>query len=316
VEFQAVLLAGDRGAARAVRGRSKAFLEIGGKPMLVHVLEALLHTPEVCEVYVVGDARRLAGVLTEHGCLRLAALRSRPVHVVPQWNSLFENIWYTFLRTLPTGSPREVHTILVVPSDIPLVVPEEISDFVRAASALDADYVVGLTPEVALQPYRPREGQPGIETACFNVAEGRLRQNNLHLVRPLRMGNRHYIQDMYEHRYQREFGNMLRLGLRILRREWRNLWVLFFYVLMHLAAVLDRRGYRRAADRVRGRVRIETVERGVSALLRTRFRTVTTGLGGAALDIDNAADLEAADKMFARWKEMQARQARVAADAG
>ena len=46
---QAVLLAGDRGASRAVRGESKAYLEIAGKPMLVHVLEALLHTPEVHE---------------------------------------------------------------------------------------------------------------------------------------------------------------------------------------------------------------------------------------------------------------------------
>ena len=47
VSVQAVLLAGDRGASRVVRGRSKAFLEVAGKPMLVHVLEALLHTPEV-----------------------------------------------------------------------------------------------------------------------------------------------------------------------------------------------------------------------------------------------------------------------------
>ena len=33
-----------------------------------------------------------------------------------------------------------------------------------------------------------------------------------------------------------------------------------------------------------------------------------TELGGAALDIDNEADLVVAEKMMGRWREMQARQ--------
>ena len=75
MRVQAVLLAGDRGASRAVRGQSKTFVEVAGKPMVVHVIEALLHTPEVSEVYVVGDPVRLAKVVAEHGCLILAAAR-------------------------------------------------------------------------------------------------------------------------------------------------------------------------------------------------------------------------------------------------
>ena len=308
--IQAVLLAGDRGAARAVRGSSKAFLEVAGKPMVVHVAEALLHTPEVSEVFVVGNAIRLEKVLDEYGCLRLAASRSRPLHVVPQRNSLYENIWHTFLRTLPQGNVDEDHAILVVPADIPLVVPEELTSFIDQSLALDTDYALGLTPDTALAHYRPRDGEPGIEMACFNVCEGRYRQNNLHVVRPLRMGNRHYIQDMYENRYQKQLGSMLRLGWRIIRNEYRNLWVIFYYVLMHLTGVLDRRGFARLADRLRRRIPLATVERGIGALLRTRFATVVTGLGGAAVDIDNAADLEVADKMLGRWKAMQARFSR------
>ena len=150
--------------------------------------------------------------------------------------------------------------------------------------------------------------------ASFNLAQGRYRQNNLHLVRPLRMGNRHYIQDMYENRYQKELGNMVRLGWRILRKEFRNLWVLFYYLLMHVAGVLDRRGYPRAADRVRSWVSLDTVERGVGALLQTRFRSVVTGLGGAALDVDNDSDLEIVDKNLERWKAMQTRRARASAE--
>jgi hypothetical protein len=150
--------------------------------------------------------------------------------------------------------------------------------------------------------------------ASFNLAEGRFRQNNLNWVRPLRIGQRQYVQDLYENRYQQEIGSMVRLGARIIRKEFRNLWVLFPYLLMHVAGVLDRRGYRRASDRIRALVSLRTVERGLGAMLRTRFTTVETHLGGAALDIDNDEDLDVAEKMLERWKAMQIRTARMAAD--
>lgn len=309
---QAVLLAGDRGHSRSVKGRSKAFVEVAGKPMLVHVLETLLHTPEITEIFIVADAVRLEKTLARYGCLEQAAIRSRPIHVVPQRNSLIENVWHAFLRTLPPGEDPD-HAILVVPADIPLVVPEEVSQFVRRASAANADHVVGLTPDSVLAPFAPHDGSPGMRMECFNLAEGRFRQNNLNWVRPLRIGQRQYVQDLYENRYQKELGSMLRLGARMIRKEWRHLWVLFPYLIMHVAGVLQRRGYPRASDRVRSLVSLRTVERGLGAMLRTRFTTVETLLGGAALDIDNDEDLEVADKMLERWKAMQIRTARLAA---
>jgi GTP:adenosylcobinamide-phosphate guanylyltransferase len=307
-----VLLAGDRGHARAVRGRSKAYLEVSGKPMVVHVLEALIHTDGVTEVFVVGNPVALQEVLTRFGCLDLAASAACPVHVVPQYASLVENIWQCFLRTLPAGPPDPDHAILVVPSDIPLVVPEELLDFVRKAQATGADYVAGLSPDFAMQPFQASDDSPGIEMASFNVREGRFRQSNLHYVKPLRMEKRRYIQDMYEHRYQKQIGNMIALAVRVLGAEWRRSWLIGLYVLMHTAAVLDRRGYRRWADRVRAWVPIRAVESGAGQLLGTRFTTVTTELGGAAMDVDNAEDLEAADKMLPQWKAEQIRRARAA----
>lgn len=312
VQVQVLLLAGDRGAARPIAGQSKPFVPIADRPMVVHVLETLLHTPEVSEVYVVGDPIRLEKTIAEHGCLRLAAARSKPVHIVPQRRNLYENIWHTFLRTLPSTGAREEHPILVVPSDVPLMVPEEVSVFVQEGLACDADYVIGLSPEVALAPYRPQDGQPGIEMASFNLAEGRFRQNNLHLVRPLKMGNRTYIQDVYENRYQKELRHTVLLGMRILRKEWRNLWVVLYYGLLHLASRLDRRGRREAADRVAAWIPLETVERGTGAMLQTRLRFVMTHHGGAAIDVDNEADLRVAEKMLPAWKEMQARSGRSA----
>jgi GTP:adenosylcobinamide-phosphate guanylyltransferase len=304
-QIQAILLAGDRGASKALRGASKPFVEIAGKPMVVHVLEALLHTPEISEVYATGDTLRLEKVFAEHGCLSLAASRGCAIHFVPQGHTLYENVWSAFLRSLPPGEPDPDHPVLVVPSDIPLVVPGEISDFLGKAEKADADYVIGLTPEEALRRFAPADDRPGIEMAYFNLREGRFRQNNLHCVRPLRMRNRHYIQDIYETRYQKEWGNMLRLAGRLLRREFRNLWVLGFYLVMHVAGVLQRRGYRRLSDRVRHFASLPTVERGMSALLQTRVLCATTARGGAALDIDNAEDLDVAARTFERWKRIQ-----------
>jgi GTP:adenosylcobinamide-phosphate guanylyltransferase len=312
MRIQAILLAGDRGASKAVRGTNKAFVEIAGKPMVVHVLEALLHTPEVSEVFATGDTLKLEKAFAEHGCLALAATRGRALHLVPQAGSLYENIWNSFLRSLPPGEPDPEHAVLVVPSDIPLVVPAEISEFLANAAKLDVDYVIGLTPEEALEPYRPHGAEPGIEMAYFNLREGRFRQSNLHCVRPLKMRNRHYVQDMYENRYQKEWGNMLRLAWRVLSREWRNLWVLGFYLVMHVAGVLQRRGYRRLSDWVRRFAALPTVERGMSDLLQTRVRCAITTLAGAALDIDNAEDLEVAEQMFARWKRDQLARAGLA----
>jgi GTP:adenosylcobinamide-phosphate guanylyltransferase len=313
MRVQAILVAGDRGASRAVRGRSKAFVELAGKPMVVHVLESLLHTPEISEIYLVGNPAKLERAIADYGCLALAAARGCPVHVVPQRESLYANVWHTFLRTLRPGTPPDdAHGVLVVPADIPLVMPEEISVFTARALANGGDYVVGLSPESSLAPFAPSDDAPGVTMAYFNLREGRFRQNNLHFVRALRMGNRHYVEDMYENRYQKELGSQVALAWRVLRKEWRNLWVLGCYFLIHLAGVLHRRGHLRAADAVRARVPLEMVERAAGALLRTRFACVTTELGGAAIDVDNDADLEVVEKMLERWKAMQARLARAA----
>jgi GTP:adenosylcobinamide-phosphate guanylyltransferase len=303
--YPAVLVAGDRHHSRSVAGRSKGFVEVAGQPMVLHVLDALLRTPAVSDVFVVGDAKRLGQCFAESQLLERAARASRSVHIVPQRETLYENVWQAFLRSLPAARSDLDHTILVVPADIPLVVPEELSDFIRRAADRDVDYVLGITPDLALERFAPREGQPGIAMACFNLREGRFRQNNLHLVRPLRMGNRHYIEDMYAARHQREVSSMVWLGLQVFFREFRKLWVLAPYVVLHLAGVLDRGGWQRCARLVSNLVGLATLERAASALLCTRVAAVVTRFGGAALDVDNEADCEVADKMFAAWRSIQ-----------
>jgi CTP:molybdopterin cytidylyltransferase MocA len=312
VRLKAVLVAGDLQDSRYVSGESKAYLTLAGRPMVVHVLEILLATPELSDVILVGNAERLLRTLGETGALQRAAAQGRAVTIVPQHPTLYENVWHGFLASLPPGTPDPDSEVLVVPADIPLAVPEEISQFIARARAADADYVLGLTPSAALEPFAPRDGQPGIRMACFNLAEGRFRQSNLHLVRPLRMGHREYIQEMYRARYQKQLSSMLKLAFQVMRRELRHLWVLIPYLVLHVAGVLDRRGHVRAADLVRRFVSLRTIERCGSLLLQTRFALVTTELGGAAMDVDNDEDRAAAETMFDTWNAMQRRQARAA----
>jgi len=137
------------------------------------------------------------------------------------------------------------------------------------------------------------------------VREGRFRQSNLHLAKPARIGNRRYIEDMYEHRYQKEFGHILKLASFILTREPGAVHILLLYSLIHLAGVANRRGFPRVADFFRRFVSLAGVERAISSLLATDYRFVVTEAGGCAIDIDKEDEYAAAKASFREWQEAQ-----------
>jgi hypothetical protein len=307
----AVVAAGDRYAAKAVRGESKPYLLLDGRPLVAHVVLALQSVPEVSEVWVVGDAPRLEAVFAEPS---LRAALGKPLRVLPQFRNLYENAWQSYRRLLPGAGPEgrdpgpadEALAVLYLSADLPFATPEEISAFVRQALASDCDYALGLCSEASMRDFYPETPEaPGIRMAYFNLREGRFRQSNLHLVRPARLGNRQYIEEMYEHRHQRQVGQMIALGWRLLRIPGGGISILFSYAVMHLAGIADRRGWRRLADWLRKRLPIARIEATVSRLLRTRFRFVVTEGGGCAIDLDNEADYESARARFATWMERQ-----------
>jgi hypothetical protein len=306
----AIVTAGDRGAAKPIQGRSKVFLEIGGRPFVAQVVATLQRVPEIDAVWVVGDAPRLAGVLAE-----LRDELRKPLHVVPQFRNLYENCWETYRRLLPEAGPsgREPETgtdhdlrVLYLSADLPFATPHEISHFLSLALPLDTDYVLGLSTEAAMQPfYPPARGEPGIRMAYFNVREGRFRQNNLHLVRPGRLRHRHIIQEMYEHRYQKQFGEIVKLAWRLLRSQQGGLRTLGYYGLLQIASVADRARLRPLADLLRRFIPLARVERGISDLLGCRFRFCVTEFGGCAVDIDNEADFDSARARYDEWRKRE-----------
>ncbi len=305
----AIVTAGDRKASRAIYGESKAYLVVAGRPLVAHVVATLQSVPDVSEVWVVGNAARLEPALGDPA-LR-GALR-KPLHLVPQFRSLYENGWETYRRALP-GAPDEGRDptpadgpALFLSSDLPFATPHEISEFIRRSIATDADYAVGLVTEQSMRAFYPEApGRGGIHMAYFNLREGRFRQSNLHLIRPGRVRNRFYVEEMYEHRHQREFWQILGLAWRLLRSERGGFAVLGYYGLMHLAGALDRRGIRRLADRVRRLIPLARIELGCSTLLRGDFQFVVTEGGGCAVDIDNEHDYDVAAARYDEWRKEQ-----------
>jgi GTP:adenosylcobinamide-phosphate guanylyltransferase len=305
----AIVTAGDRKASRAIHGESKAYLVIAGRPLVAHVVATLQAVPEVSSVWVVGDAERIEAALSEPA---LRESLSKPLQIVPQFRNLYENGWETYCRSLPGAPPEgrapttEDGPALFLSTDLPFATPHEISAFVRRSLETDVDYAVGLVTEESMTAFYPEApGKGGIHMAYFNLREGRFRQSNLHLSRPGRVTNRYYVEEMYEHRHQREFGQIAGLAWRLLRSERGGFAVLGYYGLMHLAGLLDRRGYRRIADRVRRWIPMARIERGISALLGASFEFVITEGGGCAVDIDNEHDYDIAARRYDEWRKVQ-----------
>jgi GTP:adenosylcobinamide-phosphate guanylyltransferase len=305
----AIVTAGDRKASRAIYGESKAYLVVAGRPLVAHVVATLQAVPEVSEVWVVGNAARLEPVLGDRS---VRSTLRKPLHVVPQFRSLYENGWETYRRALP-GAPNEGRDptledgpALFLSSDLPFATPHEISEFIRRSFETGADYAVGLVTEPSMRAFYPEApGKGGIHMAYFNLREGRFRQSNLHLIRPGRVRNRSYVEEMYEHRHQREFAQIVGLAWRLLRSERGGFAVLGYYGLMHIAGALDRRGIRWLADRVRRWIPLARIEAGISTLLGGTFQFVVTEGGGCAVDIDNEHDYDIAALRYHEWRKDQ-----------
>jgi hypothetical protein len=312
-DLDVIVTAGDRGASRAVLEKNKVFLPLAGIPLINYVLSAVEQVPCVSRIFVVGNVAQLRAALAiSNNPFR----GSRPLYLLEQGNTLYENVWNTFLHTLPDfeagmdwhpylDTPLADKAVLVMPGDIPLATSFEIEAFIAACDLTKYDYCLGLTAEPALRPYYPQPGQPGIRMAYFAMRDLQGRQNNLHLVKPFRMGNRHYIQKVYDARYQREWYNIVKLCWELCTTQKGSLRVGGYFLRMHLARYLSLLGCQRVALLRPFFLEASFVASLLSHLLQTRFTTVMTDYGGCALDIDNVEHYEALCANFERWMAHQ-----------
>jgi len=312
-QLDVIVTAGDRVASRPVLHESKIFLPIAGIPAIMHVLSAVERARCAARIFVVGNKARLEAVLA---AANSPLQGSCPVILLEQDETLYDNVWSAFLHTLPGYSPgadwqRYAGTdvadkaVLVMSGDIPLATPYEIDEFVDACNLSRYDYFLGLTAESTLRYYYPRDGHPGVRMAYFTLRELQARHNNLHLVKPLRLENRHYIQKVYNLRYQKKWYNMLKLCWELATTQESSLRIVWSFVCLHLARLITRPGWPRVFLLRPFFLDLPMASSMMSQLLRARFTTVMTHYGGCAIDIDNAEHYKAICANFARWQAHQ-----------
>ena len=308
-----IVTAGDRGASRPVFGDNKAFLPLADVPIINYVLSAVERARCTARIFVVGDTTRLAAALAVPNTPWRG---TRPLYLLEQGHTLYDNVWNAFLHTLPDYTPGTDwrtyldtpacdKAALIIPGDIPLATPDEIDAFVDGCDLSRYDYCLGLSAASVLQAYYPQDGRPGIQMAYFTLRDLRVRQNNLHLVKPLRLGNRHYVQKVYDFRYQREWRNILRLGWELCTTQNGSLRLAGYYLCLHAARFLTTLGLQHLRLMRPFFLEMPVLASVLSQLLQTRFTTVLTPYGGCALDIDNAEHYAAVSTNFERWLTYQ-----------
>jgi len=307
-KINAVLLAGDRRASKALHNDNKAFLELNGEPLFVLVTKSLLASDGVGEVVIVGPSDRIREALGKHGI-------TQRVQLVEQRESMIENFKVGYVVSLGLnesipfwdlkGSEHAHTPVLVAPCDIPMLLPEEVDEFLACSNLYEYDYAIGVTSSEVLSRFHPTADQPGIKMIYFHVKEDLMRHNNLHLAKPLLFEHLDYIEKMYEWRYQTHFANILHVVFSAMAHGWRLIKSLRIFFLMQVSLYYDRHGHPKLSDRLRSLVGFNRLSEGIGNAIGARVQLVYTHFGGAALDADNEKDLAVIEACYEEWIALQ-----------
>ena len=304
-QYDALLVAGEGKNSYKVYHQHKAFLPIEGKCVISYVIEALQGAESVRSITITGQRDALLKHLDADGINRVSP---KPIHILEQKRNLYENVWHSFLHTLPEeipeseqgNSPYRDRAVLVVPCDSPLITSHEIDYFILNSDLEHYDLITGLTPEKNLMPFYSEPEKPGVQMAYLHLKEQRYRINNLHLVKPILIGNRHYVQQMYQYRYQRNFKNVVLFGWEIIGKDKKNRYR--YYIGLLLGLFFSWMNIKPLVRYFRSWVPKKGLEESISNIMDTRFTGLESPLPGAALDIDNAQDYEAIKLRFQDWQ--------------
>lgn len=301
----AIVLAGtDHNPKRMIRGQNKAFLEIGGQVLVHRVVEALLFAENVGHVFVVGPLERLED--------SMGGMSPR-VTLVDQVGKMLPNAWQAIHAAEAherglKGVNDPQRPLLFLSSDLPLISPQAVDDFVRRCARLDDDassghaLLCGVADETSLQDYYSENGQSGINRPYVNFAEARVRLANIYVGRPRVLENQAFLQTGFEHRKAEKWKNVLGLTWSFLSQPG-GLQAAWLSLRMQATLMASRRQgwiYRRLRSGNSSR-RTELV---CSKVLGGAVRMVITPYGGLSLDADNESDFDVLSERYDEWREI------------
>ena len=139
---------------------NKGFLDVAGRPLLAHVLAALRGARGLGRIAVVGPEAPIRAVSTD-------------VLIVPDQGSIMDNVVQA-IGTLAARNP-----VLVVASDIPLLTPAVVEDFLAACANDSADFYYAIVPQDAIE-----RAFPGARKTFVRVADGTFCGGSVMLFNP------------------------------------------------------------------------------------------------------------------------------------
>jgi GTP:adenosylcobinamide-phosphate guanylyltransferase len=302
--IDAIVLAGDKTGSKNFAGKNKMLLEVAGKPLLRYVVDALDRVERIRRIIVVGPADDI------HRVLALEPLQS-DFDVLEQKDTAYQNFWSSFVFTLgdsyqpgdeQSDPAIENRPVLGVPCDTPFISTNEINEFLDAAYHANLDYGIGMTEQRYLERFYPTEDKPGIRMTYLHLADASLRLNNLHFIKPFRVRNRAYIEQIYEFRYQKQFFNMLKVFVAIIRTQGSGLFPVYMYLMLQLSVQFERLSWHSALSFTRSKVTREAIAGYSCLLLQADVNIVETTGGGCTIDVDNEDDYNTIQLRFDEYR--------------
>jgi molybdopterin-guanine dinucleotide biosynthesis protein A len=279
VTLDALILAGNRKDYIPVGNGNKALLEVGGRPVIEYVIEALEAAALIDGIYIVGPVEELSFLRNRHPDIVL----------IGQQDTLADNV----LSSYEMICPEHDRHILVTTSDIPFIRPSEIDAFIDSSGYNSYDIVLGIAGEAVLSRFFPSGDRPGIKNNCCYLRQGPVRLNNLFIMRHPPDALIGYASTIYRVRYQKKLRNFLRLMTDVLIRNPGMLRLFWTLLIMQATLQADRLALYGAARAMGSLLDIKDAENTASRAIGARFKTMMMDHGGAAMDIDNEESLKA-----------------------
>lgn len=291
----AIVLAGTHGdPTRWIQGKNKAFLRVDGRPLVRHMIDALLGARSVADIFVVGPVDQLNEAL--------AGVPDR-IRIVEQQGNLLGNGWAgVYASERQRNGDRDVlRPYLAVSSDLPLVSSTALDDFIARCADVDqsADgacgLMIGLADEAGLEPFSETE----IVRPYVELEFARTRLANIYIARPRALNNLAFLQTGFGFRKAVNWRNVLGLTFSFLSQQggMQAAWLTLRLQATLLAA---RRGgwlYRRLR-RWNTRQRVEAY---TGKVLGGTVRLVVSPFGGLSLDVDDEDDFRKLAGRYDDW---------------
>ncbi len=301
-KLDAIVLAGTHtNPRRLIGGKNKAFLEIDGRALIRHVVDALLNASQIDEIFVVGPVEQLGLVLRD--------VPSR-VRMVQQEGKMLTNTWAGIYATESrhVKEPAEqVHNrpMLIISCDLPLISGQAVDDFISRCAGEDNDpenpfaMMVGVVKQEAVTVFYPKGSATGIIRPYVEMSFGRIRLANIYVARPRRLSHQDFLQTGFTLRKAKDWRNVLLLVWNVLSQPggWGAAWL----TLRLQLALMLRPGKGWLYRKLRDGNTPERVEMSVGDVLGGTIRIVTTPYGGLSLDVDDEEDYSVLNKRYQDW---------------